>query len=197
MSFLGWLIQQAMHNQFFSGAAMAGILGILMVELRAIPGRVWNGLIDQFTVHLTIHGEDDIAPKVDFWLSNHKWIKRSRRLGITERWVNKEPHERDPDDYPGCQKAQFHLTAGPGTHFIWHDGKLIKIHRAEKENDASRNGGSGRTITTTMVMLGRSRATFDRMLREVAASEENDIRVPVYAWQSTRFQIIDRRRPRT
>ena len=196
-SFLGWVVAQAMHNQFFSGAAMAGILGVLVVELRSIPGRIWNALVDQFTVHLTVHGEDNIAPLLDFWLGQHKWIKRSRKLGITEKWVDTGNSGYDPDEgMYNRRKPQFHLTAGPGTHFIWYDGKLIKIHRVEKENDASHSTGNGRTITTTMAMLGRSRATFDKLLCEAAASEDEDTRVAVYAWQTSRFQIIDRRKPR-
>ena len=55
------------QNQFASGGLLLMIIGGLSVYLRAVPLRIWNWLVDQSTMSITIKDEDAAFRWVKEW----------------------------------------------------------------------------------------------------------------------------------
>ena len=80
------LISTASKNQFLVGGVGAGLVGYVLVQARSLPHKVVSFVQDQFSVHLTIRGEDTISEHFNDWFAQHPSTQKIRRLA-TASWV--------------------------------------------------------------------------------------------------------------
>jgi len=108
------------QNQFASGGLLLMLIGGLSVYLRAVPLRIWNWLVDQSTMSITIKDEDAAFRWVKEWFLDQQFLKRIRRL-----------------DADTTLRGQYvALIPAPGHHWFWRAGRPFRLdfYRSEETN---------------------------------------------------------------
>jgi hypothetical protein len=193
---------QLKSNQFLAGGLGVGMVGGALVWLRNIPGKIFAFIKGQLSVTLTIHGEDNFSTYLEFWLANHKWIKRARKLRVVGRWVEDEDDESPSAYNPSGRLTNrkdynVDLTAGPGNHMLWFKGHMIWVNRHEQDTESTKIGDSGqRAVTITLTTWGRSQKIFRDLVQEALLIHDEDSRVAIYAWDKEKYVLVSRKRPR-
>lgn len=86
------LVRQTLESEvatgMTAGALLVGAVTFVVYQLRSLPGRLIMLLERQFTVTLTVYGDDDVFHPLSLWLANHPATKRSRRLNVVTKWVD-------------------------------------------------------------------------------------------------------------
>ena len=191
------ILAAAGHNQFLVGAGGAGAIGYVLMQIRALPGKVASVIGDQFTVHLVIRGEDFSSEMINDWLAAHPWIKKSRRLATTtKRASGKEMEVLDWLDSGHNLRAKSVqvpvIIPGPGTNWIRYNGHFIRVSVQDSSGGGGEEGANGhaaRVTTTTLMMFGRSRKVFDQIMKDVAQSQKQKPSLDVFIWSSGRFRM--------
>jgi len=114
---------------------------------RQIPEKIWEFLLKQFTVTLTISNNDELFYTFFEWYNEKGHSGTSRTLRATQgRWG---------DD-------KINLSAGFGNHYIWDKRKLFKVTRAKDDASTTIQVKEEVSLTT----IGRSQDQF----RDIMAS---------------------------
>lgn len=191
MNFPHYIADQFSHNQFLTGAIGGGLVAYLLAQVRSVPSRLMTLFLDQFSVHLTVHGEDGFGPELAMYLSEHPWIKRSRKIGVHSNWVG--------GGMIGSARYKFALTAGPGMHIIRVNKKFIWLNWSEeKSTGGGGDSGGVRIITITLRALGRDRKVFEDLIEACQKLQDQDKRIKVLGWTTNgAFEELGRRVPRS
>lgn len=189
---IDFIREQLATNPIFAGVAggalVTSVLAMFWGQLRAFPSAVWILLKSQFSVTLTIYGDQPAFHVVNMWLSRHPATKKARRLMAVT-------------DYDG-EDQEHRLTLGPGPHLL-RQGKRWWIVSREVNMPGGANGqatapapvgaGAQRIETLTLTTLGRNPAVFQRFLANVRVESEAEDSVPIFIWRDGWFQPIGRR----
>ena len=145
------------HNQFASGGLLLMIIGGLGVYLRAIPERVWEWLVSQTTMMITVNDDDASFFWVKEWLLEQEFLKRIRRVDLDTRIRNEG----------------IALIPAPGTHWFWHAGRpfLVYFYRNEDPKGSSRR----RTESLTFRTIGRRQSFLKQFAKEVVECHEKNV----------------------
>ena len=95
------------QNQFASGGLLLMIIGGISVYLRALPTKLWQWIIEQSTLTLTVKDEDTAFVWVKEWFLEQEFLKRIRRLDLDTT-------------LRGEGSA---LIPAPGRHRFWYGGR--------------------------------------------------------------------------
>src|SRR5216683_1915411 len=109
------------QNQVASGGLLLMIIGGLSVYLRAVPATLWQWLVGQTTMMITVKDDDAAFLWVKEWFLEQNFLKRIRRgdLDTTMR---------------GERVA---VIPAPGSHWFWYGDRLSLT------SSAARTPGSG------------------------------------------------------
>ena len=145
------------HNQFASGGLLLMIIGGLGVYLRAIPERLWEWLVSQTTMMITVNDDDASFFWVKEWLLEQHFLKRIRRVDLDTRIRNEG----------------IALIPAPGTHWFWHAGRpfLVYFYRNEDPKGSSRR----RTESLTFRTIGRRQSFLKQFVKEVVECHEKNV----------------------
>ena len=193
------LISTASKNQFLIGGVGAGLVGYVLVQARSLPHKAWSVLLDQFTVHLTIRGEDTISQHFNDWFAAHPSTKKIRKLATTGEWVHESHGGARPWEDDTVSRYIPKLIPGPGSCWMWHKGMPLHVTVTESEKGTTENSNTSsaaRVITTTIVAPGRSRKIFDSILQEVQEGQEEDRSLKMYVWRGGAYVRIKNKLPR-
>src|SRR2546427_7658972 len=112
------------HNQFASGGLLLMIIGGLGVYMRAVPERLWEWLVWQTTMMITVKDDDAAFVWVKEWFLEQDFLKRSRRVDLDTT----------------LRGETLALIRAPGRHWFWHAGRpfrwsstAAKIRRVGRE----------------------------------------------------------------
>lgn len=110
------------QNQFASGGLLLMIIGGISVYLRAVPLRVWQWIVDQVTMSITIQREDVAFIWVKEWFLDQQFLKRVRRLDVDTT----------------LQGRRVALVPAPGHHWFWRSGRPFRVdlYRSEETDGA-------------------------------------------------------------
>jgi len=182
MDWINSLIQQTLNSDvatgMASGALLMGVLAFIGFQLRSLPQRMMNLAQRQFTVTLTVYGDDQVFHPLSLWLAGHPATKKARRLNVVTRW------EED-----GKQTHQ--LTPGPGIHILRHQKRWFLVTKDVSQpgsGDSSGgrsppNGGFNRkSETLTIATTGRDPTAIQALIDEVANVQKSRDTIPVYFW---------------
>ncbi len=70
------------QNQFASGGLLLMLIGGVSVYLRAVPLRIWQWLVEQTSMSITIKDDDVAFTWVKEWFLGQQFLKRIRRLDV-------------------------------------------------------------------------------------------------------------------
>ena len=145
------------HNQFASGGLLLMIIGGLGVYLRAIPERLWEWLVSQTTMMITVNDDDASFFWVKEWLLEQHFLKRIRRVDLDTRIRNEG----------------IALIPAPGTHWFWHAGRpfLVYFYRNEDPKGSSRR----RTESLTFRTIGRRQSFLKQFVKEIVECHEKNV----------------------
>ncbi|CAB4122892.1 AAA domain containing protein [uncultured Caudovirales phage] len=197
MALVEQLIHEVGKNQFFVGAGAAGAMGYVLMQLRSIPRQIFHGITDQFTVHLTVRGEDIAASDVHEWLGDQASMRKSRKLAIDTKWVEASTGGRSRFGMNTTQRSS--IVAGPGTNYVWYKKRLLRVHVSESNSgsdERSSTSYSARVLTTTISTWGRSRWIFDQMMADIAAMKDESLMVSVFVWRDGSYEKAASKAPR-
>lgn len=168
-------VTQQLQNNFFTGAAMGGILLGGLAYLRNVPVAVFKRVKTFLTVSLTVHSLDPLYDSFFKWLELNKFDALGKKYRV---------RTAESDEEEGSSGR----IIGPdyGTHWFRWNGTFI---RAEVSQDQ-------RTIDTkkqtndflTISYFGFNRALLDRIFKEVKEIDTSDdgyvdIRMITSSWR--------------
>lgn len=110
------------QNQFASGGLLLMIIGGISVYLRAVPVKIWEWIVDQATLSITIKDDDAAFIWVKEWFLDQRFLKRIRRLDVDTT----------------LQGRSVALIPAPGSHWFWRSGRPFRVdlYRSEEANPA-------------------------------------------------------------
>ena len=139
------------QNQFASGGLLLMIIGGLSVYLRAIPERIWEWLVEQSTLMITVKDDDAAFVWVKEWFLEQKFLKRIRRVDLDTAMRNE----------------RIALIPAPGIHWFWYRGRPFLAFFSRTENTRERTGR--RLESLTFRTIGRKRAFLQHFVNDVVA----------------------------
>jgi len=139
------------QNQFASGGLLLMIIGGLSVYLRAVPQKLWDWLVDQTTMMITIKDDDAAFVWVKEWFLEQKFLKRIRRVDLDTT----------------MRTERVALSPAPGTHWFWYSRRpfLVYYHRSE----GTRERAARRIESLTFRTLGRKQTFLPDFVDDVVA----------------------------
>lgn len=70
------------QNQFASGGLLLMVIGSVGVFLRALPARLWEWLVEQTTMTVTVKDDDEAFIWVKEWFLEQEFLKRIRNVDV-------------------------------------------------------------------------------------------------------------------
>lgn len=147
------------HNEFAAGGLMLMIFGGLGVYLHAVPEKLWEWLLGQTTMMITVTDDDASFYWVKEWLLEQNFLKRVRRVDLDTTIRNQG----------------LALIPAPGTHWFWHAGRpfLVYFYR----NLDPKGGSRRRTESLTFRTIGRSQSFLKQFVEGIVACHEKKTKV--------------------
>ncbi len=150
------------QNQFAAGGLLLMIVGGISVYLRAIPEKLWEWLVEQTTLMITVKDDDAAFGWVKEWFLEQKFLRRIRRVDLDTAMRNE----------------RIALIPAPGTHWFWYGGRPFLVYFSRTENTRERNGR--RLESLTFRTVGRRRAFLQRFVDDVVACHTRRMGVQSY-----------------
>src|SRR5690348_9633483 len=107
------------RNEFASGGLLLMIIGGLSVWLRAVPERLWDWLVDQTTMVITVKDDDVAFVWVKEWFLEQKFLRRVRRVDLNTTLRREQ------------QPA---LIPAPGYHWFWWGRRPFRVAFSRSED---------------------------------------------------------------
>jgi mitochondrial chaperone BCS1 len=139
------------QNQFASGGMLLMFLGGLGVYLRAVPEKIWEWLVSQTTMTITVTDDDAAFVWVKEWFLAQGFLKRIRRV--------------DLDTTMRAERVA--LIPAPGRHCFWYGGRPFVVYFYRTENTLERV--ARRIESLTFRTVGRQRAFLQHFVDDVVA----------------------------
>lgn len=135
-------------NQFASGGLLLMIIGGIAVYLRAIPNKIWDWIIGQTTLLVTVKDDDAVFIWIKEWFLHQPFLKRIRRVDLDTT----------------VQVGAITLVPAPGHHYFWYKRRPIIVEFTRNEKG---NGYDKRIESFTFRMPGRSQSTLHGFIKEI------------------------------
>lgn len=162
-------IAYILKNQALTAALALVFSGAALYLVREVPLKIIELLIRNFSISLSVSGEDDIFDWINQWLAAHSYSRKARTLKLsTARGAHTE----------------WTLAPGYGRHMFW-DGGLVIVDR-EADKDTSGGGAfSNRPKERLKIrVLGRNQGRLREMITKANAHRLSEENVGVRVWTS-------------
>jgi chaperone BCS1 len=137
------------RNEFASGGLLLMIIGGVSVWLRTVPERVWEWIVSQTTMVITVKDDDAAFAWVKEWFLEQRFLKRIRRLDLDTTVRNE----------------RIAMIPAPGKHWFWYGGRPFEAWFSRTENTHERSGR--RVESLTFRTPGRNRVFLERFVEDV------------------------------
>ena len=122
MTHLWPLIHTVLQGQLAAGGLLLMAVGSLIAMLKTVPLTIWNGVVRQTTVAMSITDDSDSFEWFKWWFQEQPSIRRTRLL----------------DAYtPYGSDHKVFVTPGPGAHWLWYMGRPLRVTLTRTENTTS------------------------------------------------------------
>ena len=122
MSPLWPMIHTILQGQLAAGGLLLMAVGSLIAMLKAVPLTIWNGVVRQTTVAMSITDDSDSFEWFKWWFQEQPSIRRTRLLDAYTPY--------------GSDHRAF-VTPGPGAHWLWYMGRPLRVVLTRTENTTS------------------------------------------------------------
>jgi mitochondrial chaperone BCS1 len=153
------------QNQFASGGLLLMAIGGLSVYLRAIPEKLWDWIVRQSTMMITVKDDDVAFVWVKEWFLEQPFLKRVRRIDLDTT----------------MRSERVALIPAPGLHWFWYGGRPFQVWFTRTDNTRERT--SRRVESLTFRTLGRQQAFLKRFVDDVVRCHMK--RIGVQSWLYT------------
>jgi mitochondrial chaperone BCS1 len=152
------------QNQFASGGLLLMIVGSVGVFLRSLPVRLWEWIVQQTTMMITVKDDDAAFQWVKEWFLEQEFLSRVRRVDLDTT----------------LRGRQMALIPAPGRHLFWHHGRpfWVWLYRTEESKGYSQRRMESLTFRT----IGRQQMFLRRFVDEVAACHQKHARTTPYLY---------------
>lgn len=137
------------RNEFASGGLLLMIIGGVSVWLRAVPEKLWDWLVDQTTMVITVKDDDVAFIWVKEWFLEQKFLRRVRRVDLDTTLRNE----------------RIAMIPAPGKHWFWLGVRPFEVWFSRTDNTRERNGR--RIESFTFRTFGRNRIALQRFVDDV------------------------------
>jgi mitochondrial chaperone BCS1 len=139
------------QNQFATGGLLLMIIGSVGAYLRTLPGELWQWLVRQNTMMITVKDDDAAFQWVKEWFLEQRFVKRIRRVDLDTT----------------LRGSELALLPAPGRHLFWYAGRpfYVWIYRSEEVKSRSER----RVESLTFQTIGRKQAILRRFVDEIVA----------------------------
>jgi chaperone BCS1 len=138
-------------NEFASGGLMLMIIGGITVWLKAIPARLWDWIVDQTTMIITVKDDDAAFTWVKEWFLVQRFMKRIRHVDLDTTLRNE----------------RIAMVPAPGKHWFWYRGRPFEAWFSRTDNTRERTGR--RTESFTFRTIGREKAVLQHFVDDVVS----------------------------
>ena len=153
------------QNQFASGGLLLMVIGGLTVYLRAIPEKLWDWIVHQSTMMITVKDDDAAFVWVKEWFLEQPFLKRARRIDLDTT----------------LRSERIALIPAPGVHWFWYGGRPFQVWFTRTENTRERT--LRRVESLTFRTVGRRQAFLKRFVDDVVCCHTK--RLGVQSWLYT------------
>src|SRR5579862_2026345 len=99
------------QNQFASGGLLLMIIGAVGAYLRAIPQKLWDWIVSQTTMMITVKDDDAAFVWVKEWFLEQKFLARIRNVDLDTTLRNE----------------RIAMIPAPGKHWFWYGGRPFEV----------------------------------------------------------------------
>jgi len=139
------------QNQFASGGLLLMLVGSVGALARELPGEIWEWLVQQTTMMVTVKDDDSAFAWVKEWFLEQQFLKRVRRVDLDTT----------------LRGAEMALIPAPGRHLFWRDGRpfWVWFYRSEE----GKGYRARRVESLAFRTIGRDQAFLKRFVDDVVA----------------------------
>src|SRR3984957_3034070 len=147
------------QNQFASGGLLLMIVGGLSVYLRAVPEKLWEWIVSQTTMMVTVTDDDAAFIWVKEWFLDQHFLKRVRRVDLDTT----------------LRSERIAMTPAPGCHWFWYAGRPFQVWFWRTESSFERS--TRRVESLTFRTIGRKQSFLKNFVGAVVRSPFNRLGV--------------------
>jgi chaperone BCS1 len=152
------------QNQFASGGLLLMLIGSIGVFLRALPERLWDWLVEQTTMTVTVKDDDEAFTWVKEWFLEQEFLKRIRNVDLDS----------------SLRGAEIALIPAPGTHWFRRGRRPYHVSFYRSEDTKGRS--QRRVESLTFKTLGRDQSIVRGFVAEVVACQHRKRRTCSYLY---------------
>ena len=115
-------IHTLMQGQFAAGGLLLMAVGSLLAMLKSIPLKIWDWVVRQTTVSMTITDDSDSFDWFKWWFQKHPSAENIRSLDAYTPYDN---------------ERRVFVTPGVGAHWLWHKSRPVRVLLERTENTTS------------------------------------------------------------
>jgi chaperone BCS1 len=152
------------QNQFASGGLLLMVIGSIGVFLRALPEHLWNWLVAQTTMTVTVKDDDEAFTWVKEWFTEQEFLKRIRNVDLDT----------------SLRGAEISLIPAPGSHWFLRGRRLylVSFYRSQDTKGRSQR----RVESLTLKTIGRDQKIVKTFVAEVVACQHRKRRTSSYLY---------------
>jgi chaperone BCS1 len=152
------------QNQFASGGLLLMLIGSIGVFLRALPERLWDWIVEQTTMTVTVKDDDEAFTWVKEWFLEQEFLKRIRNLDLDT----------------SLRGAEIALIPAPGTH--WFRRGRRPFHVSFYRSEDAKGRSQRRVESLTFKTIGRDQRIVKGFVAEVVACQHRKRRTSSYLY---------------
>lgn len=152
------------RNEFASGGLLLMIIGGVSVWLRAVPETLWDWIVSQTTMMITVKDEDAAFVWVKEWFLEQKFLQRIRRLDLDTTLRNE----------------RIAMIPAPGKHWFRYEGRPFEVWFSRTVNTHERSGR--RVESLTFRTLGRKRFILQNFVDDIVKCHIKRLGVQSYLY---------------
>jgi chaperone BCS1 len=140
------------QNQFASGGLLLMIVGGLSVYLRAVPEKLWEWIVSQTTMMVTVTDDDAAFIWVKEWFLDQHFLKRVRRVDLDTT----------------LRSERIAMIPAPGCHWFWYAGRPFQVWFWRTESSFEHS--TRRVESLTFRTIGRKQSFLKNFVDDVVRS---------------------------
>jgi chaperone BCS1 len=152
------------QNQFASGGLLLMLIGSIGVFLRALPERIWDWIVEQTTMTVTVKDDDEAFTWVKEWFLEQEFLKRIRNVDLDT----------------SLRGAEIALIPAPGTHWFLRGRRPFHVSFYRSEDAKGRS--QRRVESLTFKTIGRDQQIVKDFVAEVVACQHRKRRTSSYLY---------------